>query len=147
MLNLWRSKLVLLRHLLLAVFVLVICVSNLPNNFTGTCSSDKTFVKEWSGAVGTVVGNVIIENKDTGQVYWNAPIPANNKITISNLPHGCFLRIKWTDWNGAHQEIVEVQCVDDTEYKLNYIPPPPSKLEQYHKTMERVEAKLTRSEK
>jgi hypothetical protein len=111
--------------LLLLVALLLLGIVFVGNSGSVTSSGDRTFVKDWCGAVGTVVGNVLIENRDTGAVYWDAPVPATNKIVVSNLPHGCFLRITWTDWRGPQKEIVEVQCVDDTCYLQNYIPPPP----------------------
>jgi hypothetical protein len=85
----------------------------------------KTFTKEWTGAIGTIEGNVTIT--DTAQnVWYNGPVPLDRKIVIHNIPHGTVFMIAWKDWRGVQQERWVVECVDNESYLLNTIPFPKS---------------------
>lgn len=85
----------------------------------------KYFCKIWSGAVDEVKGNVTITDKDTGQVYWDAPIPQNHKTCVT-VAHKTVVVIKWTDWRGTHEEEHRVLCAGGQDELYNVIPYPKS---------------------
>jgi hypothetical protein len=103
--------------LTLATVLLCFAGAALLSKELWVCADGKTFVKEWTGNVGGVLGNVTVTDT-TGKLWFNGPIPETKKMVFM---------IEWKDWRGTNQERWVVECTQDgTSYLVNDIPYPKS---------------------